>query len=503
MNKKNKKLNFTFVYPDFEYSITKENKYIAEKGGWYHEGIAQLASIIEQLGWSVNLIHITSPIKKEKFIKKLKENNPTIVGFSIRTGVKEYAKELISWAKTLNPFIIVGSYHATLWPEEVISWNGVDALCIGEGENAIKDLIKNFDKKEKILNIGSLWIKNSKGVLHRNPVYPLVYDLDSLPLPKFELFDFSKLIASQIKAAVIVLTRGCPFNCTYCWNNFARNLYPNKEKYVRYRNPDNCIKYIQKVINVYPEIRSFRFQDDLWPFHNNWFDNFSKLYIQKIHMPFECHLRANVLNEKIIKRLKNMKCNGVYFGVESGDDYIRNKILKRGMTKKTLLDAFLTCKKYKIRTHAYNIVGLPYENMHRVLNTVKLNAQLKPTDMFFPVYFPYAGSELYDIAIKSGYFDPNKGLDPYVNIEMPDFKRDRIRFASLYAKTFVRLYQLAFSLPEFLKTVLERIFDTLWLFPYWPFKMLNGWIVFKRKFIERIKTLIKTHFFWFYLLLKK
>ena len=417
--------------------------------------------------------------------------------------MRDYAKQLIEWCSNLGKFIIVGSYHATLWPDDVISWKGVNMICLGEGENPIKQLIENLNKKKSIDKIGSLWFKNEKGKVIKNPIQPFVTNLDSLPLPKFEIFNFENLIASQIKAAIIVLTRGCPYRCTYCWNNFARNLYPNKAQYVRFRSPDNCIKYIKKVERVYPELMSFRFQDDLWPFYNDWFENFSKLYKKEIDKPFECHLRANILNEKIIKRLKEIMCFGIYFGVESGNDYIRNEIMKRAMTKEVLITAFKTCKKYKIKTHAYNIVGLPYENMSRVLDTIKLNAQLEPSDMFFPIFFPYAGSELYDIAVKSGYYDPKKPLDPDVNIEMPDFKRNQIMFASLYSKTFVRLYQFIFKLPSFLRIPKEKVLDAIWLFPHWPFRLLNGWIKLKRKIEVKLKTFIKKNLFGLYLFLKR
>jgi hypothetical protein len=123
--------------------------------------------------------------------------------------------------------------------------------------------------------------------------------------------------------------------------------------------------------------------------------------------------------------------------------------------------------------------------------------------MFFPVFFPYAGTELYDIAVKEKFFDPKKPLDPNVNIEMPDFKRNRIRFASLYSKTFVRLYQLAYLLPGFIRKIPERFLDGFWLFPYWPFPILNGYIIFKRKVEVKVKQFIKVNFFQLYLILKK
>jgi radical SAM superfamily enzyme YgiQ (UPF0313 family) len=389
-------------------------------------------------------------------------------------------------------------------PEKVIKWPAIDAICIGEGDKPVKQLLQSINRKQDISGIGSFWFKSSgKSSIIKNPVQPLVENLDELPIPKFEIFDFSKLIASQVKVPVVVLTRGCPYNCTYCWNNFARSLYPNKQYYVRYRSPINCITYIKRVIKVYPETRSMRFLDDLWPFWDpKWFKEFSQLYEREIKFPFECNLRANLLTEQNIKRLKEIKCFGVYFGVESGNEYIRNKIMQRNMTEETLLRAFLTCKKYGIRTHSFNIFGLPYENMKKALDTVKLNARLQPTDMFTPIFFPYDGTKLYDIAVEAGFFDPKKKLHPYVNVIMPDFKRNQIRFASLYAKMFIRIYELLFKLPKILCRPIESFIDFIWLFPYWPFTILNLLMYNYVKFEKWLKTFIKKYFFWLYLKLR-
>ncbi len=497
---KNKKL--TFVYADFTFNVTKQGESI-DPGGWYSEGIAQLAAIVEDQGWKVSLIHLITPIEKKEFLKRIKAHKTDIIGFSFPTGSWRKAKEMIEWASKLNKFIITGSYHTTLWPEKVINWKGVNAICIGEGENPIKELLRKLDKKQSINKIGSIWFKDSNGKIFKNPVQPLVENLNELPIPKFDIFDFSKLLSSEIKTATVVLTRGCPFNCTYCWNNYARSLYPNKHFYVRYRNPMNCLKYIKKVLKVYPDLLTFRFQDDLWPFYNDWFENFSSLYIKDVHIPFECHLRADLLSEKIISRLRDMKCFGIYFGVESGNEYIRNKILKRNMREKSLITAFQACKKYRIRTHAYNIVGIPHENMERVLDTIKLNAKLEPTDMFYFIFFPYAGTELSNIAIKNHFYNPQKPLDPIVNIEMPDFKRDQIRFASLYGRLFTRMYQFILNANKTIRKPFEKLLDNLWLFSHWPFKILNKIMVTFRKLEAIVKKLIKKYFFGLYLYLKR
>jgi len=500
MNKKNV---FTFVYPDFDYSINKKGEEKFNEGGWYSEGIAQLTAIIEDMGWEVNLLHINKPISDKEFQRKLSAKNPDIIGFSIRTGVWKKAKDYVRLAGEMGKFLIAGSYHPSLWPEQVIQWEGINAICVGEGENPIKELIKAYPDKKKLQKVGSCWVKDEKGNVIKNKVLPMETDLDCLPIPKFEIFDFKKLFSSKIKTATVVLTRGCPYNCTYCWNNFARNLYPNKSCYIRCRSPKNCLEYITKVKMVYPELQSFRFQDDLWPFQNNWFDDFSELYIKNFKIKFECHLRANLLTDKIVKRLKEMGCFGLYLGVESGNDYIRNKILKRYMTREQITDAFDICHKYSMRIHAYNIIGIPHEDMRMALDTIKLNARIRPTDMFFFIFFPYAGTELSNIGIEAGFFKEKDLLEGTIDIKMPKFPDNQIKFASYYGRMFTRLYQFNYKLPSFLKRSLDKILDWLWLFNHKPFRLLFWLFGIYRRAEENLKLFIKRYFFQVYLWTKR
>ncbi|MBN1373750.1 radical SAM protein [Candidatus Dojkabacteria bacterium] len=501
-------MKITFVYPDFEYRETTTG-WLVEKGGWYHEGLAQLGSIAEEANWEADLIHLMEPTTEEKFKAEIKNRKPDVVGFSLRVGASEYSKRLVKWVKEVNPKIIItlGAYFPTMEPEQAISWPEVSIIFIGESEVSMAYFLNKVAAGKSFSDTPSTWVKTTstkgKTKIIKNPVGPLVEDLDTLPLPKFDIFDFEKLIGAKLKVALAGMTRGCPYNCTYCWNNIARKLYPNKEKYVRFRSPENGIAYMKKLIKTYPGAKRIRFTDDIWPVYTEWSRKLKDLYIKEINLPFECNYRANLFNEDKAKILKEMGCAGIYFGVESGDEYIRNSIFKRMLEEKDMQKAFDLCHKHGIKTYAYNIIGAPYENMKTALATVKLNARLGSDTMFFAIYSPYGGTDLERMAVEAGFFDPSKPLDPDVNIIMPDFNYNQIKFAALYAKFFVRLYQFAFKLPGFLKPFMEKILDKIWLAKWLPYHFLTKLMVWYNASILRLKIFIKKNMTPLYFFLKK
>ncbi|HOU76156.1 MAG TPA: radical SAM protein [Candidatus Dojkabacteria bacterium] len=497
-------MKVTLIYPDFEYRKSINGFYV-EHGGWYHEGIAQLGAVAEEEKVDLDLIHLTGPIGKEEFIEDLKKRNPDVVGFSaLRTGNLLFTKDAVQWAKEALPkaIIILGGYLPTLEPEKSIAIENVDAIFLGEGEISFAYFLRKVKEGKSFKDTPSTWVKDGDQIV-KNKMAPVIENLDDLPLPKFDLFDFEKLIVAPLGIGLALVTRGCPYNCTYCWNNRARKLYPNQNKYVRFRSPRNAVDYLKKLLEHYPKLRKIRFEDDIWPVYKEWGEELKELYLKEIGLPFDCNYRANLFTEQLAKLLKEMGCEYVYFGVESGNEHIRNNVLKRMMSEEDIIKAFDLAKKYKLKTCAYNIMGSPYENMRTALDTIKLNAKINPDVMFFPIYYPYGGSDLHQMSIDAGFYDPNKPLDPLVNVVMPDFSRNQILFAFSYAKLFVRLYQLSSKFPGFLGKLGEKVLDRIWLCKILPHFVLYKLMSIYRLFINASKRFIRKRLTPLYFVLKK
>ena len=180
------------VYPDYTDRDVKGKV----SGGNYSEGLASISAVLKQGGHQVELLHLLYLHEEAEFKEKLREKGKfDVIGFSIRTTAFPDAQLYIRWTREVWPdvFIICGSYHCTLVPGEVLAVPEVDCVCIGDGEYAELELCDKMSAGEDYTSIESLWFKNEDGSFIKNPVRPLFADLDRIPIPDFDLFDYDNL----------------------------------------------------------------------------------------------------------------------------------------------------------------------------------------------------------------------------------------------------------------------------------------------------------------------
>lgn len=462
------------VYPDF-----LEARGGTQLKGSYSEGLASISAVLKEGGHDVSLYHLSAPVSKEKYMQVIKNYNADIIAFTAWTFVYPYIREFLRWTKeATGAFTVCGGYHATLAPEEVITEEGIDALCIGEGEYPMLDLCNKLERGEEIYDIESLWFRKGDQVI-RNPVRPYPENLDLLPMPDFKLFDFENFLSSKIKTALVMLSRGCVFNCTYCANPQLRDIYPNRGNYARFKSPQKSIEYLKAILERYPFISYFNFMDSILALKRDWFMEFIDLYIKEINLPFNCRLRSDLLDEEIVVKLKEADCYMAHLGIESGDEAMRYKYLSRKMSDRQIIDSFRWLQQYKIPTLTYNIVGLPHETPRKALKTIKLNARVGSKRMITSIFFPYPNTRLAAIAREAGFIGDEVDYSELVALKQPQFSRYEIIFAHRYFRFFTALYRLVFRLPEPLSRAAERFLD--WLFC--------------TKLLPR-RLLVSLHFFW-------
>lgn len=446
------------VYPDYTDRDVKGKV----TGGSYSEGLASISAVLKQGGHSVSLLHLLYLHDEEDYKQKLREKGEfDVIGFSVRTTAFPDVKTYIKWTREVYPdvFIICGGYHCTLVPGEVLAVDGVDAVCIGDGEYAELELCDKMSAGEDYTNVESLWFKNEDGSFIKNPVRPLFADLDRLPIPDFDLFDYKNLDSVKVDTAIVMMSRGCFYNCTYCGNSQFRNVYPNKKIYARFRSPENAILYLKTLLSKYPNIKFINFRDAIFNMFPDWFDKFIELYKKEIHLPFTCNVRFDILTEDTVRRMKEAGCYTIDMGLESGDQEIRFKYLKRYMTDEMVINCSKWFHKYGIDQLTYNIIGLPYEDIHKALKTIKLNARMK-SDRYIPnIFYPYPGTVLYETAKKAGFLPDVIPPDCRVPLKQEQFPEEQVLFIEAYFGHFVKRYKLAYALPSWLGKPYEKWLD--------------------------------------------
>ena len=237
-------MKILFVYPN----IVESPKDISA-------GLAILSAICKKNGHRVDLIDSSFGITDQEIVKKTKKFSPDLVVITTATNDFSYAVHIATLIKkNFKVPIIAGGYHPTTAPEEAISKKCFDMICIGEGEGALLDLIKAIEKGKSAEKIKNLWIrkqKNGKTEIIKNPVRPLIENLDKLPFPDREIFDYKRYLKWNHGTATFISTRGCPFNCSFCINNLLIRLYKGKGCYIRFRSIDSLFQEIKQVVKRY------------------------------------------------------------------------------------------------------------------------------------------------------------------------------------------------------------------------------------------------------------
>ncbi|MEW6201687.1 MAG: radical SAM protein [bacterium] len=457
-------MKITFVYLDID-------PYFPAYGGRFNFGIAALSAVLKQHGHTTSLIHITHPVSEGAFEQALKKEKPDLLGFSSTTNMFHFVKKYASHTKKIYDVpIICGGAHATAAPDETIQHDAIDIVCIGEGELPLVKLCESLQRGDDISLIGSLWVRKN-GKIHRNPTLPLIENLDDLPFPDLEIFDYEKLQDTKDQIGVVSASRGCPFQCSYCINRTMRQLYSNQVRYVRFKGIPRIISEIKQLLKFHPKTKYLVFYDDTFILNRRWFCDFAEIYTREIGLPYMCTGHIEVIDEERAGRLKSSGCARLWIGVESGNDFIRQKILKRPVSAEKIINAFNILRTHRITTHVFNMVGIPYENKARILDTIKLNSRIKPQGMQVTVFYPYPGTELYEVCLREGFLLDRHLLSYRFDsiLKLPDLTPSQIRFFQRYFIILTRLYSFFEKLPpqnyNKMELFLERVICSRF-FPY-------------------------------------
>ncbi len=377
-----------------------KNTYLIER-----IGMMTISAVLKKAGHETEVVMT----EVEDIYKVMEEYKPDFVCYTLMTGEHEYYLQLNrELKKKFKFFSIFGGIHATFVPE-TIKEEDVDCICVGEGDDAILELVNAIRDGKPYDSIKNLWVKRADGTIARNEIRELVSDLDRIPAPDREILTKKDIMLKNYKTRVFFIGRGCPYKCTYCFNDGYNKLFKGKGDIIRFRSVDNVIAEVKSVYEK-EKIECAHFVDDTFTLAGkSWLREFGEKFQKEVGIPFLCNVRANTVDEEMVQILKKAGCRAVWMGIEAADDEVRNSLLKRELSKEQMLNACRLFRKYKIKVAVQNMLGLPTKDtLKKDLETLKFNIKLKPTYGWSSIFYPYPGTELYDYTVKHGYFDPKK-----------------------------------------------------------------------------------------------
>ncbi len=484
-------------------------------------GISLLSALAKQKGHDVSLafslalfddlMHVSIPALGRFFSDRkiifatIKKNQPDVIVFSPASGSYRWMLEVAAEAKKICPHsrVIFGGPHVSAVPELVISQPAVDYVCIGEGDIAFLKMLEALEKEDFFSPIENTWYKNSRGQIIKGPQVGFIQDLDSLPMfdkPLWEdYFNFSDHYMTMA-------TRGCPFRCTFCFNNYYANL-PQGEKgqYMRYRSVDHFMHELRWAMKRY-RVKRFDFFDDIFTYDKKWLKNFLDQYKRDIKRPFEIFSHLVHLDEATMKMLGEAGCFSVELGIQTLDDAYKKRVLKRFDSHEKLIQVIRWSKQCGVRVRADHMLGLPTEPIEAQEAARQFYVENTPYRIhtYWVKFFP--GTELQKQALDMGVLTKkdieklNSGHDVFC-IKHSETITDPQRLRNY------QVYQLIFRLITYMPARIKRLIKPR-LFRFCP----TGLVVFLTFWVDLSIGLVlreahhyiylKFYFFHMYCLLR-
>ena len=360
-----------------------------------HISLAYLSAIAKERGHTTYLCIL----KDTPLEKKIREINPDLVAYSTNIqGFDELLAQHKAARKKFDFLSIMGGPHVTIFPD-LFREAEVDAFCIGEGEYAFRDFLECIEKGVGFEDVGNLITSAGK-----NPLRPLIANLDELPFPDRDL-TLANSFLKDVPKKTFYTSRGCPYNCTYCANNFYRNMYRGKGKYVRRFSPERIIKEIEHVRSRY-RTDFIKFGDDLFaPKVDNWLNEFVEKYSDRIGIPFNCFLRFDTANQQLITLLKKAGCFSVHLSVDSLSEEVREKVFGRKMKKVVISRQLRLIRDSGINTWVNFMLSAPGSRTRDDLDTIKLSKEGRITYSSYSITVPMQGTDLHKYCLEENLIE--------------------------------------------------------------------------------------------------
>jgi radical SAM superfamily enzyme YgiQ (UPF0313 family) len=435
-------------------------------------GLLYVAGRLEEGGHECRLIG-TRGTEVEDDVRRFR---PDVIAFGATTGLHRYYLGLAAHLKSVHPrgVTLLGGPHATFFPE-VIQTPGIDAICRGEGEDTALDFCNAVSQGDDPRRLRGLWVKH-EGRIYRNPPRPLRQDLDGLPFPPRRLlYDYDASLRHQpVKS--FTTNRGCPFPCSYCFNQALADYYGPCWKKVRVRSPANVIREILDVRREGP-MEMVGFRESIFVYRMPWLREFAELYRSEVGLPYYCHLRADLLNEEMVDLLAWSGCHSANVGIETASPELANRVLNRRTNYDRLVRGVRFLKQAGIVILADNMVGIPGGTLEDDLATLRLNIDLDMDYAAATLCTPYPGTAIARYAQDHGYFEGD-----WDSIDYSYYTQSVLKFPSAKEKRQIenlqKLFAVTVALPVLFPLVKRLIrlppndffyslFRSWYLLSYW------------------------------------
>ncbi|MDD3012884.1 MAG: radical SAM protein [Candidatus Gastranaerophilales bacterium] len=414
----------------------------------------------------------------EQTVDAIVNESPELLGISCPTLRLYTMLEIIKRVKVKLPnlVIVVGGPHVSIYPVETINLPGVDYAIAGQGEITFLKLIDILSGKvsSNLKDLTGLIFKEEGRVIQNSVNYDI--SLDNIKMPDRSLLNYDLYYTaadSTEQIVTMISSRGCPFQCIFC---------DVQDKKYRWRSAKNVVDEMEHIANTFDNPLINIFDDTFNLLKDRVLEICEEIQKRNLKVKWTTRARVHPLDEEMIAAMKAAGLKRIHFGVESGSDNTLKKI-KKGVKREQIEKAFELCKKYKIDTLAYFVIGFDWETKKDINETISFIKKIKPDYIAPSILYPLAKTEVYDEMVKNGKIDSDYwykfAVNPTKDFSLPLFRTEKTQ--KYLSRKIDEIYLTFYLSPGFvlknLKSKGKNEFGFL-------FKIKLGFLIIKSYFLN-------------------
>ena len=338
----------------------------------------------------------------EEMRERIQGFDPDLIGFSCLSVEADEMQRVARVAKEVKPgcVTVLGGPHATVFYDYALQDPNLDLVVLSEGEITFPELLRALREDRPLDEVAGIVFKREGRLVQTLPREHVV-DLDSIPLPAWDLIAFQRYaVQYSMNAfshsppwAILFTSRACPYQCTYCHNIFGKK--------VRYRSVENVMAEIELLTRTYG-VRELHIVDDIFNLDLERAKRICDEIVArglKVKIAFPNALRGDLMDRELIHKLKSAGCYAITYAVETASPRLQ-KLIKKNLNLDKVREAIAWSYDEGIIPHGFFMLGFPGETLEEMKLTVDfaLSAKLLRPLFFTVVIYPRTG--LYELAQK-------------------------------------------------------------------------------------------------------
>lgn len=378
--------------------------------------LAYATAVLEADGHEVKLLDCPAwGWDMERYRQEVRAFRPELVAVDTSTPsiLSDIRAAAIAREECGAQTLLIGP-HVTSMPDDTFARAGgvVDAVARGEYDYTVRDVARALADGRSLAGIAGLsWSKD--GAIRHEVDRPLIQNLDELPFPAWhhlkldDYYDGIKLFPY----IDIIGGRGCPYKCTFC-------LWPqvmHGHSY-RVRTPGNIVDEIEHDLARYPRLKGgeFYFEDDTFTLDRDHTRQIcEEIIARKLDITFSVNGRADVMDEGLLKLMRQAGCRQLLIGYESANQEVLNR-MKKGVRIDRVSQFTHLAAKLGFDIHGCFTLGMPGETRASLEESVQFALEHPLTTVQFSAAMPFPGTSYYGEAEANGLLEPG-GWENYLS----------------------------------------------------------------------------------------